>query len=217
MTRMRIILMLTPVFCVSVGFAQTARDYFFPARDKNLSVYYTSTFGDNSDQKLTKIYVKDYGDSALITTQSDLVVRVNNTQRPNTWEQAVKISRLEITALRGKAKTQNGLEKFDNSGEVLFKIPAKKSETVEWSSPIQNGAIKTIYRSEFTTVKVDGKKLKAVKVSRIEKRIHSGEELLSYADYYVAGIGLYKRTAGKRLELEVLSSQTYDPNVPVLN
>lgn len=214
---MRTILILASVFSASVGFTQTARDYFFPDRDKNLSVYNNTTFGDNSDQKLTKIYVKDYGDSALITTQSNMVVRVNNTQRPEIWEQAVKISPLEIIAMRGKAKTQNGLERFDNNGEVIFKVPRKKSETIEWSSPNQNGAVKTIYRAEFTAVKVDGKKLKAVKVSCIQKRNHSGEESVFYVDYYVEGIGRYKRTTENGVALEVLGKQAYDPNVPAVN
>jgi len=214
---MRSLLTLFSVFSVSFGFAQTARDYFFPGSDKNLSVYNTAEYGDKREKKLTKIYIKNYGDSALITTQSNTVVRINNTKRPDTWEQVVKISPLEIIALQGKAKAPNGVEHFDNKGEILFKIPSKKRGIAEWSSPIQKGALKTIYRSEFSTVKVDGKKLKAVKVTCVQKRIHSGEEWVFYVDYYVQGIGRYKRSTGNGIELEVLAKQEYDSNVPTVN
>lgn len=213
---MRSILILALVLSVSVGFAQTARDYFFPARDKNLSIY-SSKFGNDNEQKETRVYVKDYGDSALITTQSNLVVRVNSSKQPDAWEQVVMVSPLEIVALRGKAETNNAIETFDNKGEILFKVPAKKGEVAEWSSSIQKGAIKTIYKSEFATVKVNGKKRKAIKVSCVQKRNHSGEESVFYIDYFVEGIGRYKRTAVNGLELEVLAKQTYDPNVPRVN
>jgi hypothetical protein len=208
--------MLISVFSTSVGFTQTARDYYFPAANKNLSVYATG-FRMGSAQNETRVYVKDYGDSALITTLSNLVVMTNNNRRPDAWEQTIKVSQLEITATHGKAATENGLKTFDRNGEVLFKIPARHGEIVEWNESNPKGALKTIYRSEYANIKVDGKKIDAVKVSCVHKRIHSGEEIVFYVDYYVSGIGRYKRSTENGLDIEILAKQEYDPNVPVLN
>lgn len=213
---MRSLLMLISVFSASVGFTQTARDYYLPAANKNLSVY-AAGFRMGSDQKETRIYVKDYGDSALITTLSNLVVMTNNNRQPDAWEQTIKVNPLEIIATRGKAVTEKGAETFDRKGEVLFKIPTRKGEIVEWSESNPKGALKTIYRSAFTTLKMDGKKVSAVKVSCVQKRIHSGEEIVFYIDYYVKGIGRYKRSTENGLDIEVLAKQEYDPNVPILN
>jgi hypothetical protein len=195
--------------------AQTAREYFFPAQGKNASTY-TTEFND--EKKLTKIYVRDYGDSALIATQSNVVVNTNNIARPNAWEQSVKINPLEIVAMRGRAKTANGIEHFDRSGDILFKLPARQAEIAQWENPNQRGTRIEVQRSEFCKVQIDGENRDAVKVTTILKRKTDGKEENFYTEYFVKGIGFYKRTDPTGVYIsEILTEQKSDPNFPTLN
>jgi hypothetical protein len=132
-------------------------------------------------------------------------------------EQLLKITDEEIVALSGKANTSPGkVATYSSDGIVVFKMPPAVGQS-EWLGSGNKGAVKTIYRSEFTTIKFEGKKVKAVKVLCVQKRRHSGEESVFYVDYYVAGIGRYKRTGKNGVELQVLAKQNYDPIIPVVN
>lgn len=201
-------------------FAQSAKDYFFPSSGKNLSIYRTiDPQGRNEDGWITKVYVKDEGDSALITTQSNLVSMRNDQiiSGHGAWEQSVKINESEILALGGKTTTSNGVETFDKRGEVIFKIPSGKSKRVEWENPGQKGTMIEAHLSEFSKIKVNGEKKKAVKVTTILKRKRSGKKETFYVDYYVEGIGRYKRTTpDKNITIEVLSAQLFDDNPPAV-
>jgi hypothetical protein len=201
-------------------FAQSAKDYFFPSSGKNLSVYKTiDPQGKNKDGWITKVYVKDEGDSAVITTQSNLVSMQNDQviNGKGVSEQSVKINESEILAFGGKTNTSNGVETFDRRGEIIFRIPSGKSKKVEWENPGQKGAMIEAHLSEFSKIKVNGEKKKAVKVTTILKRKRSGKKEDFYVDYYVAGIGRYKRTTpDKNITIEVLSDQLFDDSPPAV-
>jgi len=213
-------LLLPLILFSSMSFAQTAKDYFFPALDKNLSVYKTiDPQGNYENGWTTKIYFKDEGDSAIITTQSNGVSWENDqlVGGKGIWEQSVKINELEILAFEGKTNAFNGVETFNKGGEIIFKIPSAKSEKVEWENQDQKGTMVKTHLSEFSEIKVDGKKRKAVKVTTILKRKRSGKRENFYVDYYVAGIGRYKQTTPNGdLTLEVLSDQSFEANPPAV-
>lgn len=206
------------VLCVLVMLSlkansQTAKDYFFPTNDKNCSVFKSHIPGKkNQFEHNQSIFFKDMGDSALVTTMF-----YDEDTLKGGHEQVLKIKDSEILVVKGKANTYQGkVETYSSGGSVIFKMPTNNGKT-EWSSPNQKGAVITIYRSEFATIKVDGRKTKAVKVSRIQKRKHTGEESVFYVNYYVAGIGLYKTTSESGYEIDLLANQKFESSIPTIN
>jgi hypothetical protein len=201
-------------------FAQTAKDYFFPPAGKNLSVYkMIYPRGKDKDGWITKVYVREEGDSALITTQSNLASMRNDQVISGTgiWEQSVKINESEILAFGGKTSTSHGVECFNKGGEIIFKIPPGKSKKVEWENPDQKGSMIEAHVSEFSKIRVNGEKKKAVKVTTILKRKRSGKKENFYVDYYVEGIGRYKRTTpNNKITIEALTDQLVDINPPTV-
>ncbi|MGC4021490.1 MAG: hypothetical protein QM734_05890 [Cyclobacteriaceae bacterium] len=197
----------------STVYGQTAREYFFPAEGKNSSVFQVHDPSENDKLYHSQtIFFKDMKDTALVTTmfyREDIM--------KGGKEEVVKINDSEILLVGGKANTSPGrVETYTSNGFPIFKMPSANGKS-EWTNPKQKGAEQTIYVSEFTKIKVNGKKQKAVKVSVIEKRKRSGKELVFYVDYYVAGIGLYKRTSEDGKEIEVLAEQKYEANLPSVN
>ncbi|MBS1508653.1 MAG: hypothetical protein JSS79_18605 [Bacteroidetes bacterium] len=73
----------------------------------------------------------------------------------------------------------------------------------------------TAFESEFVTLKIHHKKVKAVKVLVKLVRKRSGKETDFYAEYYVPGMGLYKTTdPSGRVPVEVVADQTYVKDIP---
>jgi hypothetical protein len=217
---MRLIFSFGLLFSSSLAFAQTAKDYFFPSSDKNLSVYkMVNPHGKTEDERITNVYFKYEGDNVVITTQNNFVNRqydqVSNVN--GVTEQSVKVTDSEILAINEKTTTYNGVETFDKSGEIIFKIPKEKNKKVEWENPGQKGAVIQTHLSEFSSIKINGKRKKAIKVTTILKRKRSGKKENFYVDYYVAGIGRYKRTApNSNSAIEILADQRSDSNIPVV-
>ena len=209
-------------FLTSTGcFAQTARDFFFPASGRNLSIYLYKipTSVDNDGEWVSRVYFRNNGDSAFITTQNAFrTTRDGNVKDASGLrEQAVKINEREILAFKGRTNTSTGVETFDKDGEIIFKIPSGKNKKETWVNPYQRGAVVETHCAEFTTVRIDGVKKKAVKVTTTLKRRRSEKTEDFYVDYYVAGIGHYKRTApGKKKAIEILAVQKYDPHPPTI-
>ncbi len=204
----------------SSAFAQTAKDYFFPPSDKNLSVYKTiDPKGKVEDGWMTKVYFKNKGDSALITTQSDGATRQNGNaiETNQIWEQLVKITDKEILTSRVRTRTPNGVETFENEGDIVFRIPQGSNKKAEWENSRQKGTMIETHLSEFSKVRVNGKRIKAIKVTTFLKRKRTGKKENFYVDYYVEGIGRYKRTTPhKNTVIEILADQKYDPNPPIV-
>lgn len=210
---MRSLFILASVFSASLCWGQNARDYFLPVAGFNSLEFKMRDPGQKKKFCHNETtYFVDMKDSVRMTT---MFFREDTIRGGH--EQVLKITDSEILVVSGKANTSPGrVETYSSDGMIVFKLPPAKGQS-EWSGLRDKGAVKTIYRSEFATIKVDGKKVRAVKVSNIQKRRHSGEEYVFYVDYYVAGIGRYKRTTENGQELEVLARQTYDPKVPVVN
>jgi hypothetical protein len=188
--------------------AQTARDFFLPAKEKNLSIFRRSeNKGEPKFDYSTQVFFKNMGDSALVTT-----MYYDNQVLKGGQEQVVKITDSVVSLVRGKANTSQGrVETYMGDGEIIFKMPGKNGKT-EWEGTRQKGAVATIYVAEFSKIKVNGRREKAVKISTMQKRKHSGKQSVFYIDYYVVGIGRSKRTSESGSDIEILEEQKYDPN-----
>lgn len=206
---MKLIFSFGLVFLYSLTFAQTAKDYFFPASDKNVSVFRMPEIkGMPGNDSETQVYFKDGGDSTKVTT-----LYFREGKLSECIEQAVKIGEEQISIGREKIERKKTIEVF-NSGKLIFKMPPKKG-IVEWGSEKQHGSVLWICAAEFSRIKIDGKRKKAIKVTTSSKRKHDGKIEAFYIDYYVEGIGHYKRTTpGKEIVLSILTNQKYDPNPP---
>jgi hypothetical protein len=192
------------------GLAQSAKDYFFPKPEKNSSLFKMAN-GMSNPEFETQVFFKEMGDSAVITTafnrQEGIVVG---------QEQLVKFSDSEIMLVNVKASTSSGIVNYDGDGTVIFKIPSHGKKT-EWTPGGQPGAVIQTYTSTFCHLKVDGKRKKAIKVTTINQRKRGGRQQVFYSDYYVEGIGRYKRTSESGLNVEILADQKYVSTIPTLN
>jgi hypothetical protein len=201
-------------FLYHSSLAQTSKDYFFPSKGKNASVFRARVPGSHSKYYHNKTIFYDVtpGDSARMTTQY-----FDDNGPRGGREDILRVGESEITRVRTKANTSPGTIETFGGHEILFKMPAEGAKS-EWENPDQPGAEKTVYVSEFTTLKIGGKKVKAVKVLVKQVRKRSGKELLFYVDYYVAGMGLYKTTdSAGRHDIFVVAEQKYEPNIPGIN
>jgi len=194
------------VLSKATSFAQTARDYFFPASGKNLSVYVMKAIpGISKDEEKKFVYFKDMGDSALIST-----VYPEGKMR---WkEEVVKIEDSKIS-LRHVKTDIYGASTYEPDEMILLKMPAEGKSS---SDNILSGNIKRTFQTEFLTINFDGKEKKALRITQSSEMKSSGKKLMSYSDYYVQGIGYYKRTSGDGTQLELLTDQKYEPNPPTL-
>jgi hypothetical protein len=206
--------MLVSVFSVHLGFAQTARDYFFPSKSNSSQYKMRELDGGKKFFHNKTVYLRDMRDSALVTTMF-----FDNDGIKGGQEQLLKVTDSTICVVKGKANTSPGrIQTYAGDGLIAFKMPPATGQS-EWPEKQDRGrgSFTTIYRSEFAILKVNRKKVRAVKVSCIHKRRHNGNESVFCVDYYVAGIGYYKRTTENGLELEDLAKQQFDPNVPSVN
>jgi len=194
------------VLSKATSFAQTARDYFFPASGKNLSVYVMKAIpGISKDEEKKFVYFKDMGDSALIST-----VYPEGKMR---WkEEVVKIEDSKIS-LRHVKTDIYGASTYEPDEMILLKMPAEGKSS---SDNILSGNIKRTFQTEFLTINFDGKEKKALRITQSSEMKSSGKKLMSYSDYYVQGIGYYKRTSSDGTQLELLTDQKYEPNPPTL-
>jgi hypothetical protein len=194
-------LLVLIVLSSSACFPQSARDYFFPASGKNVSVY---SKPESWDEGKTTVYFKDMGDSALITTI------IPKSDGENDWkEEVIRIEDSQIS--RVKIKSKSSPQTFGN--EAILKLPDGERSTSEHVA----GSLKNIYLTEFLTIKIDGKDRKALRITRSAEMNRSGKKLMSISDYFVQGIGFYKRTFDDVTLIEILKDQKYDPNPPTLN
>jgi hypothetical protein len=193
-------LLLFIVLSNSTCFAQTARDYFFPAPGKNVSVYVLKGIpGVSKDGEKKFVYFKDMGDSALMTT-------LYPTDERNSWtEEAVKIEDSKISFLRIKTKAY-GASTYEPDEMILLKMPPDGKSS---SEDISRGNIKRTVKTEFLTITIDGKEKKALRVTQSSK-------VATFSNYYVQGMGLYKRTSGNGTQLELLTDQKYERHPPKL-
>jgi Ca2+-binding RTX toxin-like protein len=199
---MKLVFSLIIIQCSSGCFAQSARDFFFPASGKNVSVY--SKPATNGEKTL--VYFKDMGDSALITT-----VYPDYNGKTGWTKEAIKIEDTTISLLSVKSNIYK--PQTFNAGEVtLLKMPAEGGSSSEYTK----GSTKQIYHAEFLTIKIGNEERRALKITKSSEMKHSGKKLMSYSDYYVQGIGYYKRTASYGIQIEILEEQKYDPNPPAL-
>lgn len=201
---MKIKLLLLVILSNATCFAQSAKDYFFPASGKNVSVFVKPAMEGVARAK-TLVYYKDMGDSALITTIYP------NFEGKTGWTQEVveiedgKISLLTVRSNIYKPQT------FEAGEVTLLKMPLNGGSGL---SAHVKGSTKQICRVEFLTINIDGKERNALKITQSSEMKRSGKKLMSYSDYYVQGIGYYKRTSDDGFQMEILDEQKFDPNPP---
>jgi len=192
--KLLLFIVLSNVTC----FAQTARDYFFPAPGKNLSVYVMKGIpGISKDGEKKFVYYKDMGDSAIITT-------VYPDGQMKWKEEIVKIEDSKIS-LRHVKTDIYGDSNYGPDEMILLKIPADGKSSLE---TISKGNMKHTFQSELLTITVDGEEKKALKITQ--------KKMISFSDYYVQGIGYYKHTSGNGTQLEILTEQKYEAKPPKL-
>jgi|GEM_PF-4893355 hypothetical protein len=199
--------LLLLILASSSCFAQSARDYFFPASGKNVSVFVKpAKKGFLKVKEKTLVYFQDMGDSALITT-----IYPNHKGKLGWKEEMVKIEGTKISLLKIKSNIYRP-QTFEADEVTLLKVPAEGSS---YSEHVK-GSTKQIYRAEFLTIKIDSKERKALKITQSSEMKRSGKKLMSYSDYYVQGLGYYKRTVDDGVAIEMLEEQKYDPNPPTM-
>jgi len=106
-----------------------------------------------------------------------------------------------------------GASTYEPDEMILLKMPAEGKSS---SDNILSGNIKRTFQTEFLTINFDGKEKKALRITQSSEMKSSGKKLMSYSDYYVQGIGYYKRTSSDGTQLELLTDQKYEPNPPTL-
>jgi hypothetical protein len=190
-------------------FSQSAKDFFFPSAGKNTSVFNTAK--EMPAKFKTQVFFKDMGDSAIVTTMF-----YHEDGSKGGQEQVVKVGDSAISVIRGKTNTSKGVEYYNADGKIIFKMPSANGK-VAWENTGQKGAVIETYEAEFSTLEIDGKNRRAVKLTTIEKRKRSGKQQVFYVDYYVEGIGRYKRTApDEAIVIEVLTDQLVENNPPTV-
>lgn len=195
---------LLTIFLLSYGISmsQNLKDYFIPAGDKNLSIY--SWMG--SDAFKVKIWFVAISDSVY---RVDQVIMFQD-QISNGESRTVTISKNSITVSNvvyfNNVINDEG-EKKHNPPTTLLKMPAK-GQTSSWSFTPINATTKC--KAEWTTVTIDGVSKKAIKVTNTP---FEGGKLLTTGityDYYVEGIGYWKRKVQDGKDFQVLEKQEYD-------
>ncbi|MEX0813905.1 MAG: hypothetical protein WD048_16925 [Chitinophagales bacterium] len=185
--------------------AQTIKDFFVPTSPKNKATFYTpSKTGGRTDMTRT-IYYVDKGSSYNITDAKMTFGKPTSIQTNTVTftDNEVKITKSVSTSMLGPTNKQEN----HNPPLVLFKMPAP-GKTVTWSSLYSGDTLK--YTASWTTLNVDGKELKTIKVEReIE---YFGSTII---EYYLQGIGLYntdyKGSDGKVQAFEKFDQLSYDP------
>jgi len=154
----------------------------------------------------TFVYYKDMGDSALLTT-----VYPNYDGKLGWKEEVLRIEDDKISLRNIKSNIYKP-QTFREDEVTLLKMPVEDGSASEYVK----GSTKQIYRAEFLTIKIDGKKRKALKITQSSEMKRSGKKLMSYSDYYVQGVGFYKRTSDNGIQLEILDEQKFDPSPPAM-
>ena len=206
---MRFTYLLLLLMLSSVCLAQSAKDYFFPSPGKNRMVFAVTDSKNKPDGgNKTHAYFEVKGDSAIITT-----LYYNNKVIKDSWQQVVKVDQSEIYVVKEGSTKADHAQAFEPNEFVIFKMPTQNGK-VAWAHPRQSGAVTETFEAVLSTIAIDGQTKNAVKVTTQLKKKRTGRLLLTYVDYFVEGMGRYKRTAADGTEIEILESETFDPKPP---
>jgi len=207
---LKIALLLSVSLTTSAVSGQIAADYFLPGEGKNLSIYGVPPYKKMKflDEIKTHVFYSAKGDSVLITT-----INYDKDSIQSWTKQVYKISPNEILLVKETSNKDGG--KYYQEESVLFKMPVD-SKKIEWADLKNSGSVGTTYSAEYSTVSVNGKKSKAIKVTTSTYKKKSQKELISTIDYYVSGIGLYKTTSTDNFVIQKLEDQKQTAELPAL-
>jgi hypothetical protein len=184
---------------------QSIGDFFFPSNGNNVSMF--QIIGEGEMKVYTSLTGK--GDSAVITT-----LYFNSNTMTDWSQRVIKYDHSQINLSKELSKS-NPDPVLLQKEIILLKMPSRK-EKIEWLLSEQSGSIETRCTSEFCTIKIDGVKKQAIKVTTHQNKKRSGNVIMTTVDYYVYGVGHYKTTSDSGRPIITLKSQKYDPNQPVL-
>lgn len=185
--------------------AQTIKDFFVPTSPKNKATFYSpSKTGGRTDMTRT-IYYVNKGSSFDIT---DAKMFSGNPTAIQTKTVTFTDNEVKMTKSVSTTMMETNKQRTHNPPTVLLKMPAQ-GKTVTWSYTQISGDVLKCTAS-WTTLNVDGKELKTIKV---EQEIEGfGAKTI---EYYVHGIGLYKTdmkgSDGKVQAFEKFDQLSHDP------
>lgn len=206
MKKMKVIILALAVSLTSLTVqAQTIKDFFIPTSPKNKATFYSpSKTGGRTDMTQTVYYVEkgsfyDITDAKMFRGNPTVI----QTKTVTFSDNEVKMTKSVSTTMMETNK-----QRTHSPPTVLLKMPAP-GKTVTWSYTQISGDVLKCTAS-WTTLNVDGKELKTIKV---EQEIEGfGAKTI---EYYVHGIGLYKKdmigSDGEVQAFKKLDQLSYDP------
>ncbi|MDA3911117.1 MAG: hypothetical protein PF448_07155 [Bacteroidales bacterium] len=185
--------------------AQTIKDFFVPTSPKNKATFYSpSKTGGRTDMTRT-IYYVDKGNSYDIT---DAKMFNGNPTVIQTKTVIFSDNEVKMTKSVSTTMMETNKQRNHNPPTVLLKMPAL-GKTATWSYTEISGDVANC-KASWTTVDIDGKTLKAIKV---EEEVVDGFGITIL--YYVQGIGLWKKdfkgSDGTIQPFEKFDQLSYDP------
>lgn len=183
---------------------QTVKSYFIPTNGYNKATFYTpnKTTGEATEMTRRIYYVQkgtsyDLTDAKLFQGQPSSIV-TKTVQFVGNEVKMIKSISTDLT-VTNKKRTYN-------PAQTIFKLPAV-GQTATWTIPsVGDGTLK--YTASWTTVVVDGKTKKAIKV--VETIPNFSAKMV---EYYVSGIGLWKseiQSEGKSQTSDKFDELSYD-------
>lgn len=184
--------------------AQTIKDFFVPTSTKNKATFYTpSKSGGRTDMTRTINYV----DKGSYYDIMDAKMFSGNPTAIQTKTAIFTDNEVKMTKSVSTTMMETNKQRTHNPPTVLLKMPAAGKTVTYTYTQISGDVLKCT--ASWTTLNVDGKDLKTVKV---EKEMEGFEA--KTIEYYVQGIGLYKTdmkgSDGKVQAFEKFDQLSYD-------
>lgn len=185
--------------------AQTIKDFYVPASPKNKATFYSPGKSGERTGMTKTIYYVDKGSSFEITTAPMFDGNPTSiiTRTVSLTSNEVKMTNSVSTGLM-----ETNVRRTHNPPAVLLKLPPQ-GQSVNWTYKQISGDVANC-KASWTTVDIEGKTLKAIKV---EEEVVDGFGITIL--YYVQGIGLWKTdfkgSDGTIKPFEKFDQLTYDP------
>lgn len=163
---------------------QTFKNFYIPSEGNNKASFYSpGKSGERTDMKRV-IYYTDNGDGTFDVMDAHMF-QGNPTAIVT---QTIKITSTEVKLLKTTSTTmfETNKKQYHDPAKTLLKIPVA-GQTASWTTQGERGDEPTKYTASWTTVNVDGKSKKALKVVSQYTGWKSKQVM-----YYVEGIGLMK-------------------------
>lgn len=162
--------------------SQTAKDFFVPTSPKNKATFYSPGKSGERTGMTKTIYYVDKGNLFEITIAP---MFEGNPTSIITMTVSFSSNEVKMTNSISTSMMETNKQRTHNPPIVLLKLPPQ-GQSVTWTYKEISGDVANC-KASWTTVDVNGKNLKAIKV---EEEVVDGFGVT--INYYVLGIGLYK-------------------------